>query len=122
MCDHCGRGLCSLCDLPVGGKHVCSACLGKLDKDGQIATLKNHEVLHDDIALALALIPILLWPFTLVTAPLALFYAVRHWNAPKNSMLPRSRVRLYIACLFALVQCAGWGWLFFNIFLKVTGK
>jgi len=59
--------------------------------------------LHDSVALALATLPALLfWP-VLLTAPLTLFWIVRHWNSP-GSILPRTRARFYLAGVIALSQ------------------
>jgi hypothetical protein len=39
---------------------------------------------------------------------MALYYAIRHWNAP-SSLLPRRRVRLWIAVVLAGVLIVFWG-------------
>jgi uncharacterized membrane protein YozB (DUF420 family) len=46
--------------------------------------------------------------FTIFTAPLALFVALRHWNAPR-SLVHRSRARLVLAVIFSSLQIVGWG-------------
>ena len=51
--------------------------------------------MHDSIALSLSLLPVVIWPVTCLTAPAALFYAIRHWKSP-TSILPRTKVR-YLA-------------------------
>jgi hypothetical protein len=57
--------------------------------------------MHDSIALGLATLPVLLfWP-VLITAPMALFWTIRHWNSPR-SLVPRTRVRFYFAAFLAL--------------------
>lgn len=72
--------------------------------------LENHRVLYDDAALALAIYPIVFFVFfyfTLVTAPLSLFLAIRHWNTP-SSIIPRTKIRLILAILFSSAQIIGW--------------
>ena len=65
--------------------------------------LETSRTMYDSTALALAIFPaFLFWP-VLVTAPLTLFWIVRHWNSSR-SILPRTRVRFYIAGLVALSQ------------------
>ena len=49
--------------------------------------------------------------FTLVTAPAALFVAIRYWNAPR-SIVHRTKIRLVAAIVLALMQIAGWASLF----------
>ena len=87
-CGRCGRFLCALCDLDIGGRHLCPACVadgpplttattasGERTAGGELA---NERFLYDRMALTLAAAPLLfLWPVTLFTAPVALFYAVR---------------------------------------------
>ena len=62
--------------------------------------------MYDSIALALATLPVLLiWP-AIVTGPVTLFLIFRWWHKP-GSIVPRTRVRFYLAALFGLVQTGG---------------
>jgi hypothetical protein len=63
--------------------------------------------LYDNIALSLAVYPLLIFYFTIVTAPTALFIAIRFWNAPR-SIVHRTRARLVLAILIAGLEIAGW--------------
>ena len=45
---------------------------------------------------------------TLITAPMALFLAIRYWNAPR-SLIHRTKVRFIFAILFSSLQIVGWG-------------
>ncbi len=115
-CEVCGRFLCALCDVELNGQHLCPACLASGQKKGRLSNLDNRRVLYDSLALTLALAPLLLWPFTLITAPAALFVALRYWRAP-GSVVHRTKIRLILAMVLALVQIAGWGigvWAIFN--------
>jgi hypothetical protein len=76
--------------------------------------LENQRTLYDGIALTLAVLPILMWPLTFITAPASLFIVVRHWRSPL-SVVPRTRVRYVLAALFAVAQIAGWLFLFYTI-------
>jgi hypothetical protein len=62
----------------------------------------------------LAIYPLLIFYFTLVTAPIALFVAIRYWNAPR-SLVRRTKIRYITAIILASMQIAGWGLLFFTI-------
>ena len=114
-CEGCGRFLCGLCDLEWDGTHLCSSCLEAGKKKGKMRSLENHRVLHDRLALAVAGLPILFWPATCLTAPIALYMALRHWNAPL-SIVSRSKTRFVIAIVLSLAQIAGWIWLVAIIF------
>jgi len=106
-CETCGRFLCALCDVDFNGKHLCPACIESGKKKGKMTNLENRRMLHDHIALSLALLPMLIYPFTIVTAPAAIYYAIRYWKTP-SSILPRTRIRNILAIFIALLQIAAW--------------
>jgi len=116
-CTHCGRFLCSLCDVDFNGQHLCPRCIEQGKQHGKMKQLENTRTLYDDIALSLAILPMVTFYFTLITAPIALFFAIRYWNAP-TSILGRTKIRFVIAILFALLQIVGWvalfGWLIYR--------
>ena len=65
--------------------------------------------MYDNIALLLALQPIILLPFwfmTILTAPAALFMVIRYWRAP-SSVAPRTKARFVTAGILALLEIAG---------------
>jgi hypothetical protein len=107
-CDGCGRFLCGLCDVELNGQHLCTSCVETGRKKGKIKNLQNHRVLYDNVALSLALLPLLLFYFTLVTAPMALYLAIRHWNTPSSIVPRRPKLRLTFAIIFASLQIIAW--------------
>jgi len=107
-CEGCGRFLCALCDCELHGQHLCPACLEVGKKKGKIKSLENHRVLYDSTALALAAYPLLIFYFTIVTAPMALYLAIRHWNTP-TSIIHRTKVRFVVAITLAILEIIGWG-------------
>jgi hypothetical protein len=110
-CDGCGRFLCALCDCPLDGKHFCPTCLQAGRTKGKIKSLENQATRYDNIALGLAIYPMLIFYFTIITAPMVLFIVIRYWKAPQGA-LSQSKVRFIFAGLIALVQIAGWAALF----------
>jgi len=109
-CEACGRFLCALCDCELHGKHFCPACLETGKQKGRIEKLQNQRTLYDSIALSLAIYPIafiITIYFTCITAPLALFISLRHWNTP-SSVLRQSKIRHVLAIALSLLQLAGW--------------
>ena len=115
-CESCGRFLCALCDVEFGGKHVCPACLEAGKSKRKIKNLETERVLYDNIALSLAILPMLMFFVTIVTAPVSIYYSVRHWNSPA-SILPRTKVRFVFAILISVLQLGGW-LLFFDYWFK----
>lgn len=104
-CEGCGRFLCALCDCPLHGKHYCPTCLEAGKTKGKIKSLENQRMLYDQIALSLAVFPLIFPYIILVTAPMAIFVAIRYWNAPR-SILRRTRIRFIIAIVIALLEIA----------------
>jgi hypothetical protein len=109
-CDRCGRFLCSLCDLELDGEHLCPACFESGQSKGKIKSLENRCFRHDRLAFALAVWPIVVIPlmyFTVVTAPAAIYIAIRRWNSPRG---PRRQGRGYLiaALLAALIEIVVW--------------
>jgi hypothetical protein len=116
-CDHCGRFLCALCDVELNHQHLCPNCLQSGKKKGKLKSLDNHRVLYDNIAIRLAVYPaisLIFWFLTILTAPAALFIAIRYWNAPP-SLLPRTRIRFIAAILVALAEIGSWGYFIWMI-------
>lgn len=107
-CEGCGRFLCALCDLEMNGKHFCPTCLDTGRKKGKMPELDNRRALYDGAALTLALLPLLIWPVTLLTAPAAIICAVISFKKP-GSIVRRSRWRSYLAIAVAVAQIIGWG-------------
>ena len=106
-CASCGRFLCALCDLDVSGQHICPVCLESGQKEGKLTELESKRILWDSTALALAVVPIVAWPLTLLTAPAAMGVAIYGWSKP-SSIVGRTRVRLYLAILIALIEIGLW--------------
>ena len=107
-CEGCGRFLCALCDCELHGQHFCPACLEVGKRKGKIKSLENHRTLYDSIALSLAIYPLLIFYFTLITAPMTLYVAIRYWNAPR-SIVHRTKIRYIFAIIIATLQIVGWG-------------
>jgi hypothetical protein len=106
-CDGCGRYLCALCDVPVGKEHLCPECLALRNRKGRKQSLPNERVAWDRLALGIALVPVLMWPFTIVTGPMALYMVIRYWRHP-CSLVERAWPRFALAGLVAGIQTAAW--------------
>ena len=116
-CESCGRFMCALCDCEHQGQHLCPSCLETGRSKGKIKSLENKRIRYDNMALALALLPFLIFYFTIITAPLTLYVAIRYRKAPLG-LTQRSRIKLAIAAVVASLQIAGWGALLIAILAK----
>lgn len=106
-CEQCGRFICGLCEVEVGPKKLCPTCLTAGREAGGFSQLETTRARWDYRCLLLALVPLLFWPATLITAPAAVFLAFRFWKAP-GSLVNPSRWRLVLAVAVAVAQLAGW--------------
>jgi len=114
-CAGCGRFLCALCDCEFHGEHLCPACLEAGRTKGKIVALDHQRTRYDNIALSVAILPVLAWPFTIITAPMALFIVIRYWKAPRSLVKP-GPFRFILAIIIALLQIGGWTALFMGLF------
>ena len=115
-CSACGRFVCALCDVELNGRHMCPACFEKGKTNRKIKSLENQRTCYDTLALLVATVSILIYWFTIFTAPFVIYLTVRHWNSP-SSIIPRTKIRFVLAFLIASLQIAGWVLVFFNLFL-----
>jgi hypothetical protein len=105
-CGSCGRFLCALCDLELDGKHLCPACLETGKDAGKIASVEKERVNHDSLVLSMAILPVLIWPIVVITAPLTIYSTFRHWKKPL-SLTRKSRWRFIAGSGIALLELAG---------------
>ena len=106
ICDGCGRYVCTVCVLPGDkGQQVCPPCLSSGRKKS--VTKADEIVVYDSLAMTLALVPMLMWPFTVVTAPSVLIVAIYGWRKPRSLIRPGNS-RLILAMVIAVLQITGW--------------
>ena len=115
-CDGCGRYVCAVCRVPFAGQQLCPSCLENRSDRRKLP--ENHRVLYDHVALVLAFLPLLFWPFTLLTAPTALGVIVYGWKKPGSIVRKPSRVRFILAGLIAAAQITGWTILFGRMLVR----
>lgn len=105
ICEACGRFVCVVCAVDFGGRRVCPPCITITKaEDAQQVT---RRTLFDGIALGLAVLPILFWPLTILTAPAALGCVIYGWRKPR-SLVGGRPTKFIVAGLLALLQVTGW--------------
>ena len=116
-CALCGRFLCPLCRIEWPGQDVCVACL----EAGKSTTFKGALVssrFHfDSLALALSTLPVLASFFSLLSAPAALGLSFVTWRR-ECSIVPRSKIRFFLAILFSTATIAFWVVFFLYLFRR----
>lgn len=106
-CAACGRLLCAVCQVELDGRSICMGCLQAGRDKQKITALQHRHMRYDEIALNLAFWPMLTIFLTLLAAPAAIYYAVRHWRTP-SPVLPKGWFKSILALVLAGVQIAGW--------------
>jgi hypothetical protein len=114
VCEHCGRFLCNLCEIEFDGRRLCPGCIESGFKKSEFQSLDSQRFLFDNLAMTLAVLPLIVWPLTLCTAPAAIFIAIRYWKEP-SSVIPRTKIRRIFAILLGSLQMLGWSALFYKI-------
>lgn len=108
VCSECGRFLCSLCDLELDGKHFCASCLEAAKEKNKIASIQNRRQLYDVMAFQIVLVGFLIPYFAIATAPIALYFAIKHWKTPSSIVRTGpSRWRLITTIALAALQIIG---------------
>jgi hypothetical protein len=108
-CSHCGRFVCLLCAVDFKDAVWCPACFMAGEYKAQKVEIENSRTLYDSTALTVALAPLVVWPFTAISAPIALFIALRYWKRPL-SLVRRWRWRTALAAAIALGEIGCWIW------------
>jgi uncharacterized Zn finger protein (UPF0148 family) len=116
-CAQCGRFVCQLCAVELTGNTYCPSCISTGVSKVAGRNVSAARVAFDSIALSVALVPLLFFPITLFTGPVAVFLAVRYWKRPLV-LMHANRWRFVAAIAIGLVEVGGLGWLMLYGLLK----
>jgi hypothetical protein len=119
-CAQCGRFVCPLCVVEVRNNNYCPSCVAAGLSNGTAGLSKtagSARVSYDTIALAIALGPLLLFPITILTGPVAVYFAFRYWKRPL-ALMHRNRWRFVAAILIGLLEVGGLSWLILYSLLR----
>jgi B-box zinc finger len=107
-CQQCGRFVCQLCSVEMGGVVYCPQCVAAGAGQARAANADAPRILYDSIALTLPVAALLLmWPVTIAAAPAALVLSIAKWKQPL-SLVRQSRWRFVVAILISLAELLGW--------------
>lgn len=118
-CESCGRFLCSLCAIDMLGQRFCASCLAARMESHDDERLVFAYKRYDIIVRLLAFVPILVWPLTLFTAPIAIVLGILFWKRARN---PARHYRwgLLAAMFVAGVQVSLWGLMLIGIIVSIV--
>lgn len=108
-CESCGRFICSLCEIEIGGVRLCPQCLDSGKRKGKLTNLEGSRTLYDNIALLLSLgfLPIFTIGLTCMSAPAAFYLCLRYRKAPRSLVRP-GRWKWWTALILSSLQIIGW--------------
>jgi hypothetical protein len=116
LCDVSGRLICDLCQTEWNGQTVSFEALQSLLADNTSVKQERRCTKWDDIALSLVIFPVILGPFVVLTAPVALGICAVKWRAGPTSLLRRSRWRYVVAALLAILEIGYGGFMVATLF------
>ncbi|HSI14626.1 MAG TPA: hypothetical protein VK961_21420 [Chthoniobacter sp.] len=114
-CDACGRFLCSVCDMPLGSRHLCPVCLSKGMGKNKLAEIIPRRFLWARAAFLLGAVPlcgifIFLWPILFASGGMSILIALIGWGRPGSLVRGKQRWAAIFGIIFGLLQigvCVG---------------
>jgi hypothetical protein len=119
-CSRCGRFLCPLCRIEWLSEDLCPSCLEAAGTGKQADTLASTRFHFDSLALAMSTLPLLSGFPSILTAPVALGFALFTFRK-QCSIAPRTKLRFLLSMLFSIATMAGWTMFFVYAFRRNTG-
>jgi len=109
-CDACGRFICTICDLPLGARHLCPVCLSKGLGKEKLPEIISRRFLWARTGLAFGFLPIvfLVWPVWVISGGTAVILAIISWWRPVSLVRGRQRWTAILAIVLGILQIAGW--------------
>ena len=115
VCGSCGRFLCNVCAVDFNQQKMCPACVASANT-ARVGVV-TQRTLYGGIAFVLAVVPLLVFPVTVFTAPVALGFVIYGWRKPR-SLVATGPGRLIVAGSIATLEILGWLFVLFAAFTK----
>jgi hypothetical protein len=116
-CQQCGRFVCQLCAVEFGSEVWCPSCVSNSSGGAKKANSETSRMLYDTWALAIPFGLLVIWPFTLLSAPAVIALALMKWRQPL-SLVRRNRWRFAVGLAAALIEGGLWIWLIVYLVAK----
>jgi len=110
-CGSCGRLVCEMCNTAPVGPPTCVSCFNREIADGQYP---NAVLNPAGLALSLTFLPLIIFPLTILTAPMALYLSIAGWRKA-STIHGSSRGRLIVSGIFSALQVVAWVLYFWSI-------
>ena len=83
-CERCGSFICALCRIDVDSRTLCPACFERLTTEGTLESTRTTFRDFSGLASVTATAGCLLWVFSMLLGPLAIYYGVRGLKQKKE--------------------------------------
>jgi hypothetical protein len=117
-CHQCGRFVCQLCAVQFGAGVWCPSCMAASSGKARPAISDTSRTLYDTWALTIPFALLVIWPVTILSAPVVAALALMTWKNP-ISLVRRNRWRFGAGLALALLQGAAWIWGIWYVVAKV---
>jgi len=109
-CDSCGRFLCTICDLPVGSRHLCPVCLSKGLGKEKLPEIVPRRFLWARSSLVLGLLPLIfmVWPVWFISGGTAVILAIVSLRRPGSLVRGSQRWAAILGMLLGVIQVVAW--------------
>jgi len=107
-CERCGRFICTLCDMPFGGRHLCPKCLDS----SKMAELIPVRFVGGYAAMLCGIIPIIFFPCGCIyavplTGPFSIALAMMTWKKPGSLVHGPRHGMAVVGMIGGLLQLLG---------------
>jgi hypothetical protein len=116
-CQQCGRFVCQLCAVEFGAGVWCPSCVAGSSGKARSVNSDTSRTLYDTWALTIPFALMVIWPFTILSAPAVLALGIMKWKQP-ISLVRRNRWRFVVGMLAALAQGGLWIWFIWYVVAK----
>jgi hypothetical protein len=107
-CQQCGRFICTLCDLPMGSRHLCPSCVEGGMTSEKVPEMVNRRFIWGGAALSLGWLPILFGSFLFLgyfaTGPGAIITGIYAFKKPGSVVRGRRPVAAVFGILGGVIQ------------------
>lgn len=111
-CERCGRFICELCEMPIGGHLLCPKCLEANLSGEKIPELVTRRICWAKLAFYLGGVPLVIglpfWPALVFSGAAAIFCAIYGWNKPGSVVRGRRRWVAVVGAICGLTQIVIW--------------
>lgn len=107
VCQECGRFVCGLCEMEVMGRRLCVKCLEDQHQQQKINVFTERRSLHDNMLMSLAVLPLLMWPLTVISGPMTVILTLWWWRKA-HPLARRTKPRMAVAGVIGLAETVAW--------------